>query len=261
MKALKHGIGGVLAAGLALIAACGGSTDDNGGSPSGAAGSGGKASGAAGTSSTNTGGTTGSPGQMNNPDCPATAPANATACTLTGTQSTCAYTGTSCACVRTGGGTRPGGGMAGATGTSTRQWECVATLVCPATKPTAGDACTPAEGMCRYAGMGSCSCSTRSSKWSCSGGITGAGGGFNGAGGGFNGAGGAFTGFAGAFTGVAGAFTGFGGRTGGGTAGDTSGGTTCPATKPAADGACTGTGACPYEGGGCVCSNDKWTCL
>lgn len=262
MKALRYGISGVFALGFAFIAACGGSADDNG-SPNGAAGSAGRASGTAGTSSTS-GGTTGSPGQTNNPAaCPATAPANATACTLTGNQTTCTYTGMRCACARTsgGGGQRPGG-MAGATASSNREWECVATPVCPATKPTVGEACTPGQGLtCPYSGMGSCSCSNRTSKWTCSGGNVGGGGAFNGTGGGFNGASGAFTGFAGAFTGVAGAFTGFAGRSGSGTAGSPSTGTTCPATKPAADTACTGTDACPYEGGGCVCSDDKWTCL
>jgi hypothetical protein len=93
----------------------------------------------------------------------------------------------------------------------------------------------------------------------------GAGGAFGGGvGGGFGtGFGGGFgSGFGGGFgTGFGGGLgTGFGGGFGTGAAGSPTS-TNCPATKPAADSACTGTDACPYTGGGCVCMSDKWTCL
>jgi len=123
-----------------------------------------------------------------------------------------------------------------------REWQCTTTLVCPAQKPTVGEACTPAPGSCQYAGMASCNCGL-TSKWVCRGGVISGGGG---AGGALNG------GFGGRFS--------FGGAPGTGSAGSAAG-SKCPATKPAADSACTGTDACPYTGGGCVCSGDKWTCL
>jgi len=155
------------------------------------------------------------------------------------------------------------GGMAGATATATRQWQCTAALVCPTAKPTNGDACTPAPGNCRYTGMGSCSCNQQS-KWACTGG--------NNPGGG---TGGAFGGVGGSFNGAAGSLIGAGGRFGGGFAGSPGGfagapvtgaagapmTSNCPATKPAADSACTGSDVCPYTGGGCVCSSNKWTCV
>jgi len=233
MKVLRYAVSCALALSLAPLLACGGATDGGDDSVSGAGGAGH----AAGTGSIS-GGTTGLPsfgGTMNNPACPATAPATASACTLTGLQAACEYTGKTCACVRTG---RNMPGMGGATSTATREWQCVETLVCPTTKPADGEACT-ATGTCRYSGMGSCNCDARTSKWACRGGtLPGAGGGGSGLGGGFS----------------------FGGTPGTGSAGAATG-TTCPATKPVADTACTGTGACPYTGGGCVCSSDKWTCL
>jgi len=226
MKALRYGISCLLAAGLASIAACGGSSDDDPAASSGGASQSGGAPGSAGRAPT--------AGAGSNPACPTAVPADGAACTLSGTQSACSYSGLSCRCARAG-----GGGM--------REWDCTATLVCPATKPTVGEACTPAAGSCSYAGMASCSCQSR--KWACRGGTTGGGG-----------TGGAFGGFGGGFTGGGGRFGGFSGAPGSGVAGAASG-TTCPATKPAADSVCTGTGACPYTGGGCVCSADKWSCL
>ena len=259
MKALRYGMSVALVAGFASMAACGGATDGGGdasagnsaggasskaGGP-GVAGRSGNTGGRGGASSAGAPGIPGFGGAMNNPACPATAPADATACTLTGMQSTCTYTGTRCSCARarTGGGMLPGGmagapaGAAGA-GAGTREWQCTATLVCPATKPTVGAACTPADGNCQYSGMGSCSCSQQTSTWSCRGGAGG------GTGGAFNGGGGAFS---------------FGGGTN--SAGAPGGTTTCPATKPTAGTACTGTDACPYTGGGCACASDKWSCL
>lgn len=243
MKSSRYGVSAAFAVGLFCIVSCG---SGDGGDDSAAAG---KSSGGSGTGSTSGGGPgfPGSGGAMNNPACPATAPADATACTLSGAQNICRYTGASCACVRSRGGLFPGGSAGATSSTASRQWQCTETLVCPANKPTVGDACTPADGFCSYAGMGICGCSARSSKWACSGGTIG------------GGAGGAFSGFGG-FPSFGGGTTGLGGRTGSGAAGDASG-TTCPDTKPAADTACAGTGACPYSGGGCVCSENKWSCL
>jgi hypothetical protein len=243
MKAIRYGISGLLVAGFAFVAACGGSTDDGDGTP----GTGGKSS-TGGRSGAGTGSTSaGSTGFPNNPACPASAPANATACTITGQQTTCEYSGLSCRCARTGGGGGMfPGGTAGGASTATREWQCTAMLVCPATKPTTGDACTPASGNCRYSGMGSCSCSAQTSKWACTGG-----------GGPGGGTGGSFSGFGGGFS-----FGGFNfGNSGGTPSTGNPGGGTCPATKPAADSACTGDLSCPYTGGGCVCSASKWTCL
>jgi len=230
MKALRYGISCLLASGFAFVAACGGSADDG---TDGTPGAGGKTS-SGGRSGAGTGpiigGSTGFP---NNPACPASPPADASACTVSGAQLPCTYSGMSCSCARAPGGGMFPGGSAGA-GTS-RQWDCTAVLVCPTTKPTAGDACTPASGICRYSGMGNCTCSAQSSKWNCTGG-----------GGPIGGTGGSFSGFGGSPS--------SGGR-------PSTGGGMCPATKPTADSACTGDLSCPYTGGGCVCSADKWTCL
>ncbi len=204
---------------------------------------------------------------MNNPACPTAEPTNATACTLTGIQTTCEYSGLSCRCARAGGGTFPGGvaggaagpaGTAGAAAGGNREWQCTATLVCPAAKPTVGDACTPAAGNCPYPGMGSCSCSAQTSKWACRGGGAPGGGG---AGGGFSGIGGRNGGVGGRNGGIGGRNGGVGGVGGRNGAAGAPAGTTCPATKPAADSACTGSEACPYAGGGCACVDDKWSCL
>ena len=248
MKAIRYGISVAFVAGFASMAACGGSTDGGGdaaaGNSAGGASSKAGAPGAAGRTAGGAGATNpGLGGAMNNSACPAAAPADATACTLTGMQNTCTYTGMRCSCARarTGGGMVPGAAGAGA---GTREWQCTATLVCPATKPTVGAACTPADGNCQYSGMGSCSCSQQTSTWSCRGGAGG------GTGGAFNGGGGGFS-FGGGFNGVGGTSS----------AGAPGGTTTCPATKPSAGTACTGTDACPYTGGGCVCVSDQWSCL
>lgn len=244
MKALRYGISCLLVAGFAFVAACGGSADDgevSAGAAGGKTSTGGRSG--AGTGSTS-GGATGFP---NNPACPAAAPADASACTLNGGQTTCEYSGMSCRCARAGGGMFPGGTAGGAA--AMREWECTATLVCPATKPSAGAACTPAPGSCRYAGMGSCSCSAQSSQWSCTGG-----------GGPGGGTGGSFNGFGGGFS-FGGSFSVGGGFSVGGSGTSNPGGGSCPATKPTADSACTGDLSCPYSGGGCVCSSNKWTCL
>jgi hypothetical protein len=52
---------------------------------------------------------------------------------------------------------------------NSHNWNCQATLVCPATRPTVGEACTPAQGTCPYSGMGTCRCG-QSSMWTCTGG-------------------------------------------------------------------------------------------
>jgi hypothetical protein len=225
MKALRYGISCTFVAGFTLIAACGGSTDDTGDAAAGQS--------AGGRSATNAGapgaggrfgGIPSFGGATNNASCPTSAPADATACSAA---MSCSYASARCSCER------GGGGMMGGTATG-REWNCTAMLVCPATKPTVGGACMPAQGSCRYDGMGSCSCSAQTSTWACqNGGMTGGGGfpGFPGSGGGINGSAGA------------------------------SSGTTCPATKPTANTACTGTDACPYADGGCQCMSDKWTCL
>src|SRR6478736_5793470 len=268
MKALRYGISSLLVVGFAFVAACGGSTDDGGDSTNGTGGK--SSSGGRSGMGAATAGTTNVP--SNPAGCPASAPANATACTLTKQQTSCDYTGMNCSCVRRGGGGGMfPGGMAGAASMATREWQCMATLVCPATKPTAGDACTPAAGTCPYQGMGRCTCG-QSSKWSCTGGGGpggGTGGGFNAGTGGFNfGTGGFNFGTGGFNFGTGGRNFGAGGRnfgTGGfnfGTGGSADpGGGSCPATKPTAGSACTGTSSCPYTGGGCVCDGSAWTCL
>jgi hypothetical protein len=63
----------------------------------------------------------------------------------------CSYTGSDCACG------------------NSHNWNCRATLICPAAKPTVGDACTTAQGTCDYGGMGACRCG-QSEKWTCAGG-------------------------------------------------------------------------------------------
>jgi hypothetical protein len=208
--------------------ASGGDTTDQGGGPASGGGAAGRGGGRAGASN---GGATASGGaSATNPaDCPmANLMANAMCTPLATTTERCMYGDESCRCRAQGAG-NPGNGGAGGAAAAGGRWSC--TAVCPAEKPTVGDACT--QGLaCPYMG-GACACG-QSQKWQCQGG-------------GNMGGGGA--------SGTAGA----GGMTAAGGAGN--GGTMCPMQKPTAGRACTGTGACTYANKtGCACVADKWLC-
>jgi hypothetical protein len=264
MKALKYSFGLALIGGFSLMAACGGSSSDSGataGDSSGGNGSdtagttsttagasaggadsvagGGATGGASGGTTSQGGASTGTAGAgqggavANPPDCPATAPTDAAACTPLATNlERCAYAGESCRCRAMGGppvmqGTAGGGGAPAA---AADVWQCTAT--CPAAKPTVGADCT--QGLnCPYQGEGRCTCGA-SQKWACAGGAMGTAGA-----GGAPGAGGA------------------GGAPGAGGAGAAN---TCPVAKPTVGDACAVTKACAYANSGCVCLQQKWAC-
>jgi hypothetical protein len=148
-------------------AGSGGAPDEAGGTSNGGASHGGTTGG--GGAKPNAGG--GGGGSTNPASCPASAPTDATACTSpTSNQTLCVYPGERCTCrAQSGGG--PGGGNAGGGGASvaSREWSCEQTVICPAAKPTVGDACTTAQGTCQYQNMGTCRCG-QSEKWTCNGG-------------------------------------------------------------------------------------------
>lgn len=105
---------------------------------------------------------------------------------------------------------------------------------CPAAQPTDGEMCTVMTGFqgcdygalnCRCRAMGGGQNAMRA--WDC-----------NEEGGGFGG-----------FPNV--------GQGGDGSIGDV----VCPEARPQTDDVCTGTGFCPYQGGGCVCDGTMFTCF
>jgi hypothetical protein len=213
--------GGTSVAGGSSIAgetSVGGSGNLNqGGASAGEAAANGGAglAGAADGGATASGGTSGT----NPADCPpANLAPNAICTPLANALERCVYLDESCRCRAQGGGNNPG--SAGGTSTNGR-WTC--NTVCPATKPSAGEACTPGQA-CPYAG-GPCLCGT-SMMWQCPASDN-------------NGAGGMSM----------------------GSAGDANSGTVCPMQRPRAGGMCSGAGLCSYGNGtACICWNNSWLC-
>lgn len=124
-----------------------------------------------------------------------------------------------------GGGDGPGPGNNGGAGNNP---------ACPAAQPTDAEVCTVMTGFqgCDY-GAVNCRCRQMGGgqnamrAWDC-----------NEEGGGFGG-----------FPNV--------GQGGDGSIGDVE----CPEARPQTDDVCTGTGFCPYQGGGCVCAEGAFTCF
>jgi hypothetical protein len=139
--------------------ACGDDDDSAGSAGDGAAGSGGTGGATNSGSSNGTGGSgstgSGSGGSgtmaMNPADCPTQAPADNSACTAA---MECTYGTMACTC--------EAGRDAGAS-----EWNCRrGGVVCPATEPATGSACTPSRGDCTF-GAKTCDCLNDSSTWVC----------------------------------------------------------------------------------------------
>jgi hypothetical protein len=166
---IQFGFGLCVAALVGLVSACGSNSDGAG--DGGVAGTGAAAgtfgtsgtlagtTGAAGTTAGNGVGTVagngGTAGTGNSANCPATAPADNSACTFVSTQ--CTYDQQQCSCEMMFGGT-------------TAAWNCgfAATMqTCPTTAPTNGTTCEPGRGNCDYSATSVCDCNRDNNMWAC----------------------------------------------------------------------------------------------
>jgi hypothetical protein len=113
--------------------------------------------GVAGTVGTGIAGTTGvagTTGIVNGVNCPATAPADNSMCTVDMTR--CTYGADTCSCNMRGG--------------NMLAWNCGATAmmqVCPATQPANATSCTPGYGNCPFSAALVCDCANDTQQWAC----------------------------------------------------------------------------------------------